>query len=129
MSSKWKLGVAAIAGVAFGGLAIHGIHAQAKPPVYAIVDISEITDPEGFKAIGQRTNEAASAVFKELGGRYLARSSEITALDGTAPKRFVIIAFDNAEKAQAWHNSSAQKPVNDVRIKTTKSRVFLVTGM
>jgi uncharacterized protein (DUF1330 family) len=129
MNSKCKLGVAAIAGVAFGALAIHGIHAQAKPPVYAVVDISEITDPEGFKAIGQRTNEAGAAVFKELGGRYLARTSEITALDGTAPKRFVIIAFDSAEKAKAWHNSSAQKPVNDVRVKTTKSRVFLVTGM
>jgi uncharacterized protein (DUF1330 family) len=63
------------------------------------------------------------------GGRYITRTDKITALDGTPPKRFVVIAFDGAEKAQAWNNSPAQKHVNAVRVKTTKSRVFLVEGI
>jgi uncharacterized protein (DUF1330 family) len=129
VKTQYTVALALLAGVGLGGAAIQGLHAQAKPPVYAVVDISEITDPEGFKALGQRSNEAATAVFKELGGRYIARTDKITALDGTAPKRFVVIAFDSAEKAQAWNNSPAQKEVNAIRVKTTKSRVFIVEGM
>ena len=129
MKTNCKLTLTLLAGAALGAAAIQALHAQAKPPVYAVVDISEITDPEGYKAIGQRSNEAGAAVFKELGGRYLARTDKITALDGTAPKRFVIIAFDSTEKAQAWNNSPAQKEVNALRTKTTKSRSFIVEGM
>ena len=129
MKANLKLTLTLLAGAALGAAAIQALHAQAKPPVYAVVDISEITDPEGYKAIGQRSNEAGAAVFKELGGRYLARTDKITALDGTAPKRFVIIAFDSTEKAQAWNNSPAQKEVNALRTKTTKSRSFIVEGM
>ena len=130
MNRLATLGLAMLAGGAIGAAAVNGLSAQGKPPgAYAVVDISEITDPEGFKALGQRTNEAAAANFKDLGGRYIVRTDKITALDGTAPKRFVVIAFDSAEKAQAWNNSPAQKDVNAIRAKTTKSRVFIVEGM
>ena len=129
MDQRIALGLTLLAGVAIGATAIQGLHAQAKPPAYAVIDISEITDPEGFKALGQRPNEAAAAVFKELGGRYIARTDKITALDGTAPKRFIVIAFDSAEKAQAWNTSPAQKEVTAIRVKTTKSRAFIVEGM
>jgi uncharacterized protein (DUF1330 family) len=49
-----------------------------------------------------------------------------TMKDGTPPKRFVIIGFDNVEKAKAWDASAAQKEVNDIRMKNTKSRSFIV---
>jgi uncharacterized protein (DUF1330 family) len=129
MKTRYKVALAMLAGVGIGGAAIQAIHAQAKPPVIVVVDISDITDPDGFKAIGQRTNEAAAAVFGELGGRYLARTANITAFDGAPPKRFVLISFDSMEKAKAWNNSAAQKEVNAVRTKTTKSRVFVVEAM
>jgi uncharacterized protein (DUF1330 family) len=129
MNSKLKVSLAVLAGATLGAAAIQALHAQAKPPVYAVVDISEITDPEGFKAIGQRSDAAAAAVFKELGGRYITRTDKITPIDGTPPKRFVVIAFDSAEKAQAWNSSAPQKEVNAIRVKTTKSRVFIVEGM
>jgi uncharacterized protein (DUF1330 family) len=53
---------------------------------------------------------------------------EITALDGTPPQRFVVIAFDSVEKAKAWDSSALQKEVNDLRKKSTKSRVFIADG-
>ncbi len=87
-------------GIGIGGAAIQTLNAQAKPPAFVVVDISDITDPEGFKALGQRSNEAAATVFKEAGGHYLARTPNITALDGTPQKRFIIIAFDSVEKAK-----------------------------
>ena len=129
MNSKYKMTLAILGGAALGAAAIQALHAQAKPPVYAVVDISEITDPEGFKAIGQRSTAAAAAVFKDLGGRYITRTDKITAFDGTAPKRFIVIAFDSAEKAQAWNSSTGQKEVTAIRVKTTKSRSFIVEGM
>jgi hypothetical protein len=50
-------------------------------------------------------------------------------LDGTPPKRFVIIALDSIEKAQGFNNSAFQKGVNENRAKNTKSRSFIVEGM
>jgi len=129
MKTRYTVALAMLAGVGIGGAAIQGLHAQAKPPVIVVVDIGEISDPEGFKAIGQRSNATAMAVFKDLGGHYIARTSNITALDGTAPKRFIVIAFDSMEKAQAWNNLPGQKEINALRAKTTKSRSFIAEGM
>jgi uncharacterized protein (DUF1330 family) len=40
-----------------------------------------------------------------------------------------MIAFDSVEKAQAWHNSAAEKEIDAIRIKSTDSLSFLVDGM
>src|SRR5450759_653335 len=125
MKTNYKVAIALIAGTTIGGAAIQGLHAQAKPPTYAIVDINSITDPEGFKALGPKAGPANAA----FGGKFIIRTENITASDGTAPKRFVVIAFDSLEKAKAWTASAAQKEVDAIRVKTTKSRVFYVEGM
>jgi len=129
MKVNRTLVMALVVGAALGAATIQTLHAQAKSPVYVVVDIDEITDAAGYAAIGGRTAQAAAAVFKDSVGRYLARTDKITALDGNAPKRSVIIAFDSKEKAQAWYNSAAQKEVTAIRTKTTKSRAFIVEGM
>jgi uncharacterized protein (DUF1330 family) len=129
MKINYKMAMTLLGGIALGAAAIQGLHAQAKPPAIVVVDISDITDAEGFKTVGGRSNEAGMAVFKEFGGRYLARTQNITALDGTPPKRFIVIAFPSVENAQTWNSSAAQKEVNAIRAKTTKSRSFIVEGM
>lgn len=129
MKTNHKLTAALVVGTAFGAAAIQGLHAQVKPPVYVITDIAEITDAEGYKVIGQRSTADAAANFKEFGGRYFVRTDQMTALDGTAPKRLIIAAFDSSEKAQAWANSKHQKEVTAIRVKNTKSRSFIVEGM
>jgi uncharacterized protein (DUF1330 family) len=48
-------------------------------------------------------------------GEFVIRTEKITALDGASPKRFIVIAFDSAEKAKAWNDSAAQGEVNDIR--------------
>ena len=128
MNQRIALGLTLLAGVAIGASAIQGLHAQAKPPAIVVVDISEITDPEGFKAIPASPATSPSAVAAQ-GGLYITRTDKITAFDGTAPKRFVVIAFDSEEKAQVWNNSAAQKEINALRAKTTKSRSFSVEAM
>src|SRR5712692_6748242 len=80
-----------------------------SPKQDAIVDISAISDPEGFKVITQRPTASTATVMQ--GALYTARTDKITALDGTVPKRFIVIAFDSLEKAQAWNDSTAQKEI------------------
>jgi uncharacterized protein (DUF1330 family) len=83
-------------------------------------------DPEGFKAILPKTDPAQLVAF---GGKYVMRTENITAVVGTPPKRFVVIAFDNLEKAKAWSASPATKEVDAIRTRTTQSREFIVGGM
>jgi uncharacterized protein (DUF1330 family) len=129
MNRYISLGLAMLAGAAFGATAIKGLSAQtqAKPPTYVVIDITEVSNPEGFKAV--TTSAAASpARLAALGGRYLIRTEPASALDGTAPKRFVLLAFESKEKAQAWYDAPDIKEVNATRAKTTKSSAFMVEG-
>jgi uncharacterized protein (DUF1330 family) len=126
MKMKHKLALALVVGLASGSAIMQGLHAQTKPPVYVVVDIAAITDPEGFKAIPPLAGPESLTPF---GGRYVIRTEKITALDGTPPKRFVVIAFDTVEHAQAWKASESSQKVDAIRDKTTKSVQFLVDGM
>ena len=126
MKANRRLAIALIVGVVAGGAIMQGLHAQAKPPVYVVVDIFDVTDPEGFKAIPPL---AGPETLTPFGGKYVIRTDKITTLDGTPPKRFVVIQFDSVEKAQAWKASESSKKVDVIRDKTTKSSQFLVEGM
>jgi uncharacterized protein (DUF1330 family) len=126
MKPYFKLVFALLTGVGIGAVMIGGLNAQGKAPgAYAVVDITEVSDPEGFKALLPLAGPAA----EHAGGKFIARTDKITALDGTPPKRFVIIAFDSVDQAKAWTASAEQKKVDEIRSKTTKSRAFTVEGM
>jgi uncharacterized protein (DUF1330 family) len=119
--TKWAIAVLSCA--ALGTTAINVLYAQNKSPgAYVIVDISEVTNPDGFKQLFPKAPPAVAA----FDGHFVTRTEKITALDGTPPKRFVIIGFDSVEKAKAWDASAAQKEVNDIRMKNTNSRSFVV---
>lgn len=124
MNSKYRLAIAALAGAALGGALISGLNAQAKPPVYVVIDISETMDVDGYV---KTVSAAEPKATLSMGGEFVVRTNKAIHLDGSAqPNRFVVIAFANEEKAKAWYNSKAIKEVNAVRMKTTKSRAFLV---
>jgi uncharacterized protein (DUF1330 family) len=125
MKTSYNLAIAVAAGAAVGGSVVQGLHAQGTPPTYAVIDISNVTDPEGFKALIPKAGPATAA----FGGKFIVRTENITASDGTAPKRFVIIAFDSLAKAKAWDASEAQKEVTAIRMKSSTSRQFFVEGM
>jgi uncharacterized protein (DUF1330 family) len=127
MSRLLSLGLAMLAGAALGATAIKGLNAQTKPPTYVVIDIAEMTDPEGFKAV-PASPAAGPARTAALGGRYLIRTDTTTAVDGMPPKRFVVLAFESREKAQGWADAADVKEINAIRSKTTKSRAFIVDG-
>ena len=126
MNRHIMIGMAMLAGAALGAGAMRGLDAQAAgspvPGAYAIIDISDVTDPGTFKQLLPKTEAPVAA----LDGRYLTRTENIVALDGTPPKRFVIVAFDSVETAKAWNSSASQKEVDALRQKSTRSRAFIV---
>ena len=127
MKASYRLTIMLVASAALGAMGITSLRAQVKPPVYVIIDISEMLDADAYmKAVSAAEPNATNSA----GGRLIIRSSKPVALDGAAPpNRFTVIAFDNEEKAQAWKNSLAIKNLNAVRTKTTKSRSFMVEGL
>jgi uncharacterized protein (DUF1330 family) len=125
MKINYKMAWALLGGIAIGGAAIQGLHAQAKPPTYVVVAIRKINDADGYKAVLEKAPKAAA----DSGGQFVIRTDKITSLDGPPPQRFVLIEFDSVEKAQAWHNSEAQKEVDAIRFKTTDSLAFIVEGV
>ena len=115
-----------LAGVAIGATAIQTLHAQAKPPTYVVVAIRKINDAAAYKAA---VIDKAGPIIAAAGGRFVVRTDKITSFDGTPPQRFVLLAFDSPERAQAWHDSAAEKDIDAVRVKTTDSLAFMVDGL
>ncbi len=125
MNAKYKIAIALVAGVAIGGAAVQGLHAQAKPPVYYIAQ-NEVSDTDAY------VKEFASkvpATVKAAGGRFLVRGGKVTAIDGDAPKaRIVVQAYDSMEQFQGWFNSPAYKALRPIGEKYAKFHTFVVEG-
>ncbi len=125
MKNSYALALAMLAGVGMGAVAVQGLHAQAKPPVYMIAD-NDVTDPEGY---AKEYLPLAQPTIKAHGGRYVA-AGKGTAIDGAPPKgRVVILAWDSMEKLQGWRNSPEYMKARAIGEKYAKFRVFAVDGV
>jgi uncharacterized protein (DUF1330 family) len=123
----YKAALTLLGGIALGGAAVQVLHAQAKPTAYVVVAVRSIKDPEAFKT--GVVDKASPAKLAEAGGRYVIRTQAITSLDGPAPQRFVLLAFDSVDKARAWSNSPSSQESTAARIKSTDSLSLLVEGV
>jgi uncharacterized protein (DUF1330 family) len=125
MRTRYKFAFAALAGTALGAAVIEGLHAQASPPAYAVIVIRKINDAEAYKVVPAK----GAAAVEAAGGKFVILTNKMTSLDGPVPARYVVIQFDSMEKAQAWHNSEAQKEVDAIRMKATDSLAFIAEGI
>jgi uncharacterized protein (DUF1330 family) len=113
-------------GIAIGAAFIQSLHAQTKSQAYVVVAIQKITNPDLMKTVVQRASPEALAA---AGGRYIVRTDNVTGVEGAPPKRLVIIAFDNVEKALAWENSPPAKEYAAMRAKAAESVAFIAEGV
>ncbi len=126
MKIRYALPLSVAIALGFGAVAIGGLHARTTtPPVYVVVEIDEINDANGFEALRQ-TTDATAVEVQSADGRYFVRTENVTALDGSGPKFFAFIAFDNMTKAKSFIDS--MKNTTALRTKATKSRSFIVEG-
>ena len=126
MNTKFKLTLAVLAGAALGATAIQGLHAQAKPPVYQIVEIDVLNQEVYVKDYAPK----AQAAIKASGGKFLAAGGKTTSIEGDPPKtRIVLQQWDSLEQIQAYRNSAAFKDLLPLREKLAKFRSFTVEGI
>ena len=122
MRIRYAITLAAAIGLGLTVIATHGLAVPTRK-AYVVIEVDEITDADHFEALKKMVARATvEAQFED--GRYLARTENVTALDGTGPKAIVIIAFDNEAKAKAYYDNS--KEITAMRMKATKSRAFIV---
>ncbi len=122
MKIRHAITLAVAIGLGLTILASYGLPAPTRK-VYVVIELDEITDADHFEVLKKMGAQATvEAQFED--GRYLARTENVTALDGTAPKAIVIVAFDNEAKAKAYYDNS--KEITAMRTKSTKSRAFIV---
>ena len=92
MKSRFGVAATILAGMAIGGAAVEGLHAQAKPPVYFIGEI-DVTNPEGY---AKEYLPKAREIIKKHGGQLVAAGgaagsgNPVIAVDGEPLKRVVI---------------------------------------
>ena len=125
MNSKLKMTIAALAGTALGAAAIQALHAQAKPPVYTVTEI-EVTNVDAYL---KEYTPVVQPIIKKAGGKLLAASLKVTALDGTAPKRVAINQWESLEQAQGLYNSAEYKEAQKIGDKYAKFRRYAVEGL
>ena len=126
MNSNHKLAIAVLAGFSIGVAGTHAIHAQQvkAPPGYVIAEV-DVTDPEAFKKYAEKVPPTVAA----FDGHYLVRGGKVQAVEGEAPKRIAVIAFESAEKAHSWEYSPAYEAIKPMRQSSSKSRIFIVEGV
>jgi uncharacterized protein (DUF1330 family) len=116
MNTNVKIALAVIAGAAVGAAAVQGLHAQAKPKAYTVVE-SVTLDAAAQAAY----TPLIVAAIKAAGGRnFNTAGGKIVALEGEAPKRVAINEWDSLEQAQAFYNSAAAKNLEPQREKANR---------
>ena len=94
MKTQYTVALAMFAGFGLGAVAVQALHAQAKPPVYQITEIT----PANVETYVKDYVPRAQAAIKAAGGRLIAGGAA-TAVDGDAPKpRVAITAWDSAQR-------------------------------
>jgi uncharacterized protein (DUF1330 family) len=124
VKAKYTVTLSMIAGIAVGAVAIQGIHAQSSAKAYVVTEV-EVINQEAQNAYLPKVAE----VIKSTGGTFLARGGKTVALEGEAPKRVTIVAYDSLEKAQASRNSPAWMALSADRNKAIKARSYVTEGL
>src|SRR5271167_1015427 len=86
MKTRYTVALAMFAGFGLGAIAVQGLHAQAKPPVYSVGEI-DIGDQAAYSTYIPK----AQAAIKAAGGKILAAGGAIKAVEGEPPKSRVVI--------------------------------------
>jgi uncharacterized protein (DUF1330 family) len=129
MKTNHKLALAVLAGVSLGVAGGRMIHAQQvkTPPAYVIAEVETTNhDPNAMQGYGEK----APGIMAAFGGHYVVRGGKTLALEGEAPKGYiVVIGFDSMGKARAWYDSPDYAAIRPIRQRATKSRLLLAEGV
>jgi uncharacterized protein (DUF1330 family) len=131
MKQYFALGLGMIAGTVMGAAAVTGLHAQAKSSVYLVTEI-DVSNPDAY---GTEFAPKAQASIRAAGGRQIAiggaggaGAKQVTAIEGTPPKRVVIQQWDSLDALNAWYKGAAYQEALKIGQKYATFRRYAVEG-
>ena len=126
MKTRYAVALSVFIGIAIGAVGVEGIRAQARPPVYYIIE-TEVTNLDAYlKEYAPRVE----ANIRAFGGRILAAGTKVASVEGEPPKpRVAIVVWDDIENVQTWRDSAQFKEIRVLGDKVAKFRAFPVEGL
>jgi uncharacterized protein (DUF1330 family) len=128
MNTNHKLAQALLTGVSIGAAGVSAVHAyQVKtPPAYLIAEV-EVINPAALENYAGKVRQTLAPFAGHY--HFLVRGGATQTLEGAAPTRIAVIAFDSVANARAWYDSPAYAAIRPIRQNAAKSRVFIVEGI
>jgi uncharacterized protein (DUF1330 family) len=124
MRTQYTVALAVVFG--FGlGIAVQGLHAQAKPPVYTVTE-ANVTNVDGYM---KEFVPVVQPLVKKSGGKIIAATLKSTAISGAAPSRVTINVWDSLDAALAFYNSADFKAAEAIGAKYATFRRYTVDGV
>ena len=94
-------------------------------PAYIIVE-TDITDPEQY----EQYKAASPGVVAAGGGRFVVRGGDLAVLEGDwAPKRIVMLEFEDLEAAKRFYDSPAYQEAKKLREGAASLNMIAVEGI
>src|SRR6202046_4140563 len=87
MKTKYTVALAMAASFVLGVLAVQGLHAQAKPAGYVVVEVA-VTDKDAY---AKEFIPPAAKAIEEGGGKYVVRGGKTISFQGTPPASRVVV--------------------------------------
>jgi uncharacterized protein (DUF1330 family) len=126
MKTRFSMLLAFLAGVAVCAVAVQGLHAAAKPPVYVVTEV-DITDLQAYQ---RDYVPLVQASIKASGGRLVAAGQNAVSLEGSPPaQRVAINEFDSLAAVLAWRASEQYKDARKIGDKYGKFRAYAIQGI
>ena|SRR5579862_4337992 len=125
MKTPHVIAMSMLAGIALGAAAVQGLHAQAKPPGYVIVD-NDVSNADAY--LKEFAPAAAKALTAE-GGKLLVRGGKTVGIDGAPPGRVILWQFASLDQAVAAYKSPEYQKAREIGDKYAKFHVFAVEGL
>jgi uncharacterized protein (DUF1330 family) len=125
MQPRCMAALAVVVGFVAGVVTVHGLHAQAQPPAYVVVEIVDVQQLHDF------TKEFVPLAMKALtdqGGKVLAPPDFVGSIEGRPPKQAALIAFESMDRAIAAFGSAAFQNARTIGAKYTTYRIYAVPG-
>jgi uncharacterized protein (DUF1330 family) len=116
MKTYLAVSIAMLTGVAIGGFAVQGLHAQGKK-AYTVTE-NQVVDAKLAAEFAGRVTTAQAAA----GGRnFNTGGGKIVAMEGPAPERVAITEWESLAKAEAFFKSKAWTDMAADREKANKT--------
>ena len=126
MKTCFTIALSMLAGITVGAVAVQSLPAQSKPPAYVIAEI-DVMDQDSYAK--EYLSRSAKPINEEGGGKFLSRGSKSISIRGEPPKRIVLLAFENLDRAQAAFASPGYAEAYAHGEKYAKFRIYAVEGL